>query len=317
MNCLVTGGGGFIGSNLVDRLLKDENQVVVLDNFSTGKESNLAEHEFDKNLEVVEADICDSLTEIFQDNKFDTVFHLAALPRVQFSIDNPEITWKVNARGTFNLLSASAVHEVKRFVFSSSSSIYGDQEIMPFKEHMKLNPKSPYAEQKLRSERYCKLYAKRFGLETIMLRYFNVFGPKADPNGGYAQLIPKFIDLISSMERPQIKGDGEQTRDFIYVDNIVEANLLAAKTKNKNCFGQAFNIGNGKSYSVNKITDLLLKMLDKKIESEYVDAVKEPRHTLADYSKAERMLGWKPRVSFEEGLERTIEYFIGNSPRRI
>ena len=206
MKYLVTGGAGFIGSNLVDRLLELEHKVVVIDDFSLGKKENLREH---KNLVVHKRSICDNLYNIFSVEKFDGVFHVAALPRVQFSIKNPIETNNVNVNGTLNLLDECRYFGVKRFVFSSSSSIYGDQDRLPLVETMNPNPMSPYAIQKITGEYYCKSFNSSPGLETISLRYFNVFGARQDPSGDYACLIPKFISLINKNIQPTINGDGE------------------------------------------------------------------------------------------------------------
>ncbi len=307
---LVTGGAGFIGSNLVDALLERGNRVVVVDNFSTGKIKNLAEHRGNKNLKIYKKDINDNLSAIFKKNKFDAVFHVAALPRVQFSIAQPLKTNRANLDGTLNLLETCRRFRVKRFIFSSSSSIYGGQKTLPLIETMKPNPLSPYALHKLASEHYCRLYNLIHGMETISLRYFNVYGPKQDPRGQYAILIPKFTYLIKHNKRPKINGDGEQTRDFTHVSDVVRANLLAAKTRNKKCFGEMFNIGAGDNQSVNKVTNLILKNLKKNLKPVHGPAVIEPHDTLADVRKAKKLLGWSPKVKFEKGIKLTIKSFL-------
>jgi nucleoside-diphosphate-sugar epimerase len=313
---LVTGGAGFIGSHLVDKLLSLGHQVVVVDNFSLGKKENLADHQRNKNLVVYRKDICDDLSYIFKKEfvrsrqKPSAIFHLAALPRVQFSIDYPAKTHQVNVNGTLNLLETARKFNLKRFVFSSSSSIYGDQTKMPLVEAMEPKPVSPYALQKLVGENYAKLFNLLYGLETISLRYFNVFGPRQDPKGDYACLIPRFIKLIDQDRKPIINGDGCQTRDFTFVDDVVEANLLAAQIKNRACFGQIFNIGAGHNVSVNQVTKLILKLSNPKIKPIHGPALIEPRNSLAEIKKAKKMLGWQPQVSFEEGLQKTYQYFV-------
>lgn len=305
MKVLVTGGAGFIGSNLVKSLLERGDEVVVVDDLSSGKEENLPKNE---NLKFYKKSILDKdIEKLFDD--VNVVFHLAALPRVQFSIKYPERTHEVNVNGTLNLLNICRKKEIKRFVFSSSSSVYGDQDILPLKEDMNSNPMSPYALHKLIGEYYCKLYHKLYGLETVSLRYFNVYGPGQDPEGEYAVLIPKFIKLISNNESPTINGDGEQTRDFSFISDVVNANIKSALSTNEKIFGEAFNIGSGKNVSVNKVTNEILKLTNNNIKIKYGPSVVEPKDTLADISKAENLLGWKPNVNFEEGLKRTIEAF--------
>jgi len=302
MKYLVTGGAGFIGSHVVDRLLKEGHSVIVLDNFSSGKEENLAEHD---NLLVYKKSVCDNLNELFEKHKFDAVFHLAAIPEVQLSIDKPKETHEVNVNGTLNLLEACRKHCVNRFIFSSSTAVYGEQESIPHVETMKPNPLCPYALHKLIGEYYCKLYSSLFEMETISLRYFNVFGARQSPEGAYAGVIPKFFDMLKNDKTPVIFGDGEQTRDFIYVSDVVEANMLSLKTENKECFGNYFNIGSGSSISVNETTKIILKLTGKELKPENGPARIEIRHSLADVSKAKEFLKWESKVEFEEGLKRT------------
>ena len=308
MKCIVTGGAGFIGSNLVERLLKDKHEVVVVDDFSLGKKENLNFAKDNKNLIIYEKGICDYDIEDCIGG-VDVVFHVAALPRVQYSIQHPLETNKVNIEGTLNLLRICKEENIKRFIFSSSSSVYGDQDTLPLIESMKPNPMSPYALQKSVSEYYCKLFYEEYGLETIMLRYFNVFGPRQDPKGDYACLIPKFIDLISKGIRPTINGDGKQTRDFTYISDVVDANIKAMNTTYKECFGQVFNIGSGQNRSVNEVTMDILRLTNKNIEPLHGPAKKEPYNTLASIWKAGDMLGWRPKIKFKEGLKRTYQHF--------
>lgn len=298
MKYIVTGGAGFIGSHLVDRLLALHHEVIVID---PAENENLAHHE---NLTVHKASVCADLSQFFKE--IDGVFHLAAIPRVQYSIQHPIKTNEVNVDGTLNLLALSKKFGVKRFIFSSSSSIYGEQEIMPLKESMPPNPMSPYALQKYIGEQYCRLYYMLYGLKTISLRYFNVYGPRQDPEGEYANLIPKFIMSINNNQQPTIYGDGEQTRDFTYVADVVEANVLAAQAQSS--FGEVFNIGSGKNLSVNDVTQGILKLSGKDIQPKHGPSVVEPRNTLADISKTKELLGWDTKVSFDEGLKKTFDW---------
>ena len=309
MTYLVTGGAGFIGSHMVDRLVADGHGVIIVDDFSTGREENIAKYSGKGQVNVCRQSICGSLDNIFQQQKIDAVFHLAALPRVQFSIRNPQATHEANVNGTLNLLEACRKFGVKRFVFSSSSSVYGDQDTLPLTETMTPNPMSPYALHKLIGEYYCRLYHQLYGLETVSLRYFNVYGARQNPDGDYACLIPKFIFLIAQGETPTINGDGQQTRDFTYVSDVVEANVLAATTAKANCFGEAFNIGAGSGLSVNEVTDTIAKLIGKNITPKHGPAVIEPKHTTADIKKSGGSLRWKPGVEFLVGLKTTYEYF--------
>ncbi len=303
---LVTGGAGFIGSHLVDRLLTDGHRVVVLDDFSLGKKENLPKH---KNLKIYKKSICDNLVAIFKKYKFDAVFHLAALPRVQFSIAYPRESHEANINGTLNLLLAAKKFDVKRFVYSSSSSVYGNQAIMPLVETMPAKPISPYALQKYVGEEYCRLFHLLYDMETISLRYFNVYGARQNPDGAYAGQIPKFFSKLLRGETPVINGDGTQTRDNTYVADVVEANILAGKRVSDTLFGKAFNIGGGQNTSVNETTQRILKLTGSKIKPTHGPAVIEPHDTLADTTKAKKILGWEPKTSYEDGLQATYEYF--------
>ena len=309
MKTLVTGGAGFIGSNLVEELVNQNHEVIVIDNLVAGKEENLAD--IKNKITFHKETIANNIKPILKD--VDIVFHLAALPRVQFSIHNPIESHEININGSFNLLKLCSDAGVKRFIFSSSSSIYGNQETLPLRETMKPNPMSPYALHKLTIEHYCKLFHELYGLKTISLRYFNVYGPKQDPSGDYAILIPRFINMISKDSPPTIRGDGDQTRDFTFVDDVISANLAAASSRNKKIFGEAFNIGAGNNISVNEITEKLLKHLNSNLKPIYVSPVIEPKDTLADVSKAKSLLGWQPKIKIDEGLKKTVEYYA-NSP---
>ena len=308
MKYLVTGGAGFIGSHIVNRLVDSGNEVVVVDNLETGLKSNLAQGIKGGRVQLVVKDVTDSLDSIFKKNKFDAVFHLAALPRVQYSIDYPFRAHKTNVEGTFNVLNLARENSIKRFIFTSSSSVYGDQERFPLVEIMTPNPMSPYALHKLIGEQYCTLFNKIYGMETIALRYFNVYGPRQNPTGGYANLIPKLIYLISHNQSPTINNTGEQTRDFTYVGDVVQANLAALNTKNKDCFGQAFNVGSGVGYSVNQVVSLVMEIIGTKVPTLKGPRVIEPQDTLADLTKIKKFLKWKPTKSFEQGLTEMIAY---------
>jgi UDP-glucose 4-epimerase len=310
MNYLVTGGAGFIGSHLVGELLKLGHHVTVIDDFSSGKIENLAFSDYGKNLKIVTRSITSNLGDIFKREEFDAVFHLAALVSVPYSIEHPIETNDVNAGGSLNLLNNCREFGVKRFIFSSSCSVYGNPEKLPALETFTPDPLSPYATQKLITENYCRLFSQIYGLECVCLRYFNVFGPRQNPNGNYACLIPRFITLIKSEKTPKINGDGTQTRDFIFVSDVVDANLAAATTRNKACFGQVFNIGSGINKSVNQITESIIKLFGRSIEPIHGPAVIEPKNALADVSKAREFIGWEPQVSFEEGLQQTYNYFV-------
>ena len=309
MKILVTGGAGFIGSHLVDRLLKDGNEVIVIDDCSSGKEENIEHNKDNPKFKFYKKDICDKdILELFE--RVDVCFHVAAIPRVQYSIKYPKTTNRANIYGTLNVLECCRKAKVKRVVYSASSSAYGDQDKLPLVETMAPNPMSPYALQKLVGEYYMKLYYLCHGIETVSLRYFNVFGPRQDPSGGYACLIPKSVNLVKQGKSPEIYGDGEQTRDFTFVKNVVEANILAGTTTNKEAFGKVFNIGNGKNHSVNEVIKLIIG--NKPIKPKYGPPVIEPKHTLADISKAKKILSWKPKYNFEEGLKKTVAWFENN-----
>ena len=302
---IVTGGAGFIGSHLTDRLLADGHRVIVIDDFSLGKKENLPKHE---NLILIEKSVTDDLrTALKKYLPIAAVFHEAALPRVQFSIAYPWESHVANADGTLNMLLIARDLGIKRFVFASSSSVYGDQQI-PLVETMHPKPISPYALQKLIGEHYCRLFFELYQLETISLRYFNVFGPRQNPDGAYAGQIPKFFDKLIRGETPVINGDGEQTRDNTYIDDVVAANILAAERR-EGVWGEFLNIGGGHNTSVNATTEYILKITGSKIKPTHGPAVVEPKNTLADISQAKRLLGWEPRADFEEGLKKTYEYF--------
>jgi nucleoside-diphosphate-sugar epimerase len=303
---LVTGGAGFIGSHIVEKLVAEGHYVRVLDNFSTGKRENLA-HLLDK-IELIEGDIRDlSLCKKAVEG-IDFVLHQAALPSVQRSLEEPRVTFEVNAMGTLNLLIACKDAKVKRLVYASSSSIYGDNPQLPKREDMLPLPISPYAVSKLAGEALCRAFYNSYGLDTVILRYFNVFGPRQDPTSQYSAVIPRFIFSLLKDERPIIFGDGNQTRDFTYVENVVEANVLAAVKKGVG--GEVFNIAGGKETSVNELFQIINDLIGKSIEPQYSEPRKgEVRRSVADVEKAKRLLGYKIAVDLKKGLKRTVDYF--------
>lgn len=295
---LVTGGAGFIGSHLTKRLLKKGCLVTVIDDLSEGKWENLPKHQ---NLIKHEGSILDNMSKIVAGR--DVIFHLAAIPRLQRSLAKPWQTHKVNVDGTLNLLLAAKKHKIKKFIFSSSSSVYGNQNRLPFSENMRPNPLVPYSLQKFMGEQYCQMFSNLWGLGTISLRYFNVYGPGMNPDGQYANLIPKFIKLLSQDKTPTVNGNGAQTRDFTYVSDVVEATLLAAKSS---LSGEVFNIGYGKGISVNEVVSAINRLMGKNIKPIHGPAVVEPRSTLASRIKARDLLGWTPKVSLEKGLKTML-----------
>ena len=298
MKILVTGGAGFIGSNLVDKLIDEGHKVFVIDNLLSGKKENL-----NKKAIFYKADICDlnKILPLFKG--IDYVFHLAANPRVIFSVENPIESHRINVDGTLNVLYASYKNKVKRLIFASSAAVYGEIKKLPLKENTIPHPVSPYVLHKLIGEYYCKLFSNLYNLETVCLRYFNVYGPRMDPNGPYALVICKFLKLRKENKPLTIYGDGKQTRDFVYVDDVVKANILTMKSK-KVGRGEIINICSGKNYSINYIAKLIG---GKKI---YLPKrIGEIKHTLGDNSLAKKLLGWKPEISLEEGIKKCKEYF--------
>lgn len=303
---LITGGAGFIGSNIVETLLKKGAKVRVLDNFITGRKRNIEPFLNNENFELIEGDLRNYSTVRKSVEGINYILHQGALPSVPRSIKDPITTNNINILGTLNVLEAARKTGVKRLVFASSSSIYGNSEVLPKKEDMSVNPLSPYALSKYTGERYCQLYYRIYGLETICLRYFNVFGPNQDPTSQYAAVIPKFISLIKKDESPVIYGDGLQSRDFTYVENVVEANILACEAKV--VAGEVFNIACGNSFSLLQLVNLINKFLGKNIKPQFA----EPRpgdvkHSLASIEKAKIKLGYEPKIDFEQGLEKLIQ----------
>jgi len=305
---LITGGAGFIGSHIAEKLVAMGEKVRVLDNFSSGKQSNLAALE--DRTEILRGDICDPdfLRKAIQGVR--VIFHQAALRSVPFSVENPTLVNRVNVEGTLNTLIAARDAGVKRVVYASSSSAYGRSAIQPKKETDTPGPISPYAVSKLAGEYYCKVFSELYGLETVSLRYFNVFGPRQDANSQYAAVIPRFIQWALQGEPLEVHGDGLQSRDFTYIDNVVAANLQAAQTELG--VGQAFNVGQGETHSLLDLVGEIEKHLQIKLKRSHTAArAGDVRYTQADLSECKRCLGYNPGVSFAEGLAKTVEFFRG------
>ena len=306
---LVTGGAGFIGSNICKKLVSQDCFVRVIDNLLTGKKSNLAD--VIDNIEFIQADMGDSEVAQSAMKDIDVVLHQGALPSVPISIDDPAATHKHCVDATFTLLLAARDAGIKRFVYAASSSAYGDAPDSPKAETMPVSPLSPYAVAKLTGEYYCSVFYKIFGLETISLRYFNVFGPYQDPASQYAAAIPAFVMAILKDQPPTIYGDGEQSRDFTYIDNVVEANLLAARTRHTQ--GEVINIACGQAVTVNEIIDKINELLGKKVKPIYTDSRPgDVKHSLADITLAQQTIGFKPTVLFNDGLKKAIDWYRNN-----
>lgn len=310
---LVTGGAGFIGSNLCEAILKLGYKVRCLDDLSIGKQENVDLFIDNENYEFIKGDIRDYDTCLDATSGVDYVLHQAAWGSVPRSVEMPLTYNDINIKGTLNIFEASRENNVKKVVYASSSSVYGDEESLPKVEGKEGNVLSPYALTKSVDEKYAKLYSDLYGLDTYGLRYFNVFGRRQDPDGAYAAVIPKFIKLLLNDERPTINGDGKQSRDFTYIENVIEANLKALKADSKYS-GEAFNIAFGGREYLNDIYSLLAELLDKKnIKPIYgPDRVGDIKHSNADISKAKRLLGYDPDWSFEKGIREAIEWYVKN-----
>jgi len=357
---LITGGAGFIGSNIVEELLRRGEKVRILDNFATGKRENIAklkvgsesskakdeklivnseegivnseksdvkqqkadvkskknekkdagkvENNNSGNLEIVEGDVRSYHIVREAVEGVDFILHQAALPSVPRSVKDPITSNEVNVVGTLNILNAAKEAKVRRIVYASSSSVYGDLEFLPKTEDMLPKPLSPYAVSKLAGEKYCQVFTKLYGLETVVVRYFNVFGPNQDPTSQYSAVIPKFIELIKKGKSPIIYGDGEQSRDFTYVKNVVEANLLACGECFESLLGEVFNIAYGKRVTINELVRQINHILGTDVQPVYTNPRPgDVKHSLANIGKARQFLGYEPKVSFEEGLRLTIE----------
>jgi nucleoside-diphosphate-sugar epimerase len=304
---LVTGGAGFIGSSIAEALLAKGEGVRVLDDFSSGRRENL--ENLSGRIELIEGSILDAETVARAARGVDVVFHEAAIPSVVRSVENPRPSMEVGVQGTTVVLDVARHAGVRRVVFAASSAAYGDTPTLPKVETMEPRPLSPYAVSKLTAEHLMRVFANLYGLETLSLRYFNVFGPRQDPKSEYAAVIPKFVTAALRGERPQVFGDGEHTRDFCYIDNAVSANLLAASTARK-LRGEVVNVACGERTSLNRLLSLIGELVGKSVEPHYGPArAGDVRDSLADIRVARELLGYEPRVDVREGLQRTIQAF--------
>lgn len=311
MNVLVTGGAGFIGSNLVGRLVESGHRVRILDNFTTGHRRNLAA--FADDVEIVEGDIQSYERAHAAVRDVEIVFHEAAMPSVPRSVQDPLTSTAVNVTGTLNVMLAARDAGVRRVVFASSSSVYGMNPSLPKREALMTQPFSPYAVAKLAGEGHCRTFHEIYGLETVALRYFNVFGPQQDPGSQYAAVIPRFILAALRGGRPTVYGDGEQTRDFTFVDNVVAANVLAMDKPE--AAGEFMNVACGEPISLNELLRLVGELTGRPLEAEYVEGRPgDVRHSHADIALATQKLGYRCLVDFRGGLARTIDYYRALTP---
>jgi nucleoside-diphosphate-sugar epimerase len=303
---LVTGGAGFIGSNIAEALVKRGEEVVILDSLATGYEKNIAHLRND--LTFIKGDVRDAGTVREALAGVDYVLHEAALASVPRSIEDPVLVTDVNVRGTLVMLDEARRAGVKRFVYAASSSAYGDTEKLPKEEGMTPKPLSPYAASKLMGEYYCAVYAHVYGMSTVSLRYFNIFGPRQDPRSQYAAVIPIFISHLLAGTSPTIFGDGEQSRDFTFVENVVEANILASRCENAR--GQTVNVACGGHYTLNDLFDQMRKIMGSSVSPRYAEPrAGDVKHSHADISAAEKLIGYRVAVPFAEGLRRTIAWY--------
>jgi len=306
LSCLVTGGAGFIGSHIAEALAKKGASVTILDNLSSGKIENISD--FIKSVKFIEGDIRNPSDIEKSLDGIEVVFHQAAIPSVVKSFENPVETFDVNVTGTLKLLEACRKKGVSKIIFASSSSVYGDSPSLPKHELMPIEPKSPYAISKMTCEVLLKLYCQNFGMEGVSLRYFNAFGPRQNPDSEYAAVIPKFITSLLTKKSPVIFGDGQQTRDFCYIHNVVNANLLSMEKSGLH--GEVINVATAERYSLLKLLEIL-----SKITGEYLQPVFAPerpgdiKHSLASIERACSLLNYTVEVNFEKGLEKTVEYF--------
>lgn len=307
---LVTGGAGFIGSNLVQRLLREGHKVRVIDNFSTGKWENLKDlYCEDNSLEIQIDDIRDLEALKKATSGMDYVIHLAALSSVARSVEDPVSCNTVNIEGTLNVLMTCRDEKTKRVIYISSSSVYGDNPELPVKEDMKPDPLSPYAISKLTGEYYCKVFNSIYKLDTVILRLFNVFGPRQNPESEYAAVIPKFIRSLLKGRPLTIYGDGDQSRDFIYVENVIDGIMAACRTKQVS--GEVINLACGHRTTLNTLVEVSSELIDNHVEPIHVaPRPGDVRHSLADISKARKLLGYEPKVLLREGLEKTVGWFL-------
>jgi UDP-glucose 4-epimerase len=302
---LVTGGAGFIGSNIAERLLKDGHKVRILDNFSTGRRENIAP--FKNDIELIEGSITDFAIDKKAVEGIDIVFHEAALPSVPRSVADPITSTEINTNGTLNLLEAARHAGVDRFVMASSSSVYGESVELPKHEKMTPGPLSPYAVSKITNEYHCRIYWQLYKLPTVCLRYFNVFGPRQDPGSEYSAVIPKFISALQNGKVPTVYGDGEQSRDFTYIENVVNANLLASQADGM--AGDMFNAACGSQFTLNQLLDRLRKIIGVDTKAKYeAPRPGDIKHSFAAVEKI-KACGFKPTVDFDAGLKLTVDYF--------
>lgn len=308
MRYLVTGGAGFIGSHLVEGLLQKNHSVRVLDNFSTGKRENLTFAEGRLDLEIIEGDIRDAETVTRALSGMDGAFHEAALVSVPASVERPELSFEINARGTFNVLEAARKTGVRRVVYASSAAVYGDSEKLPLVEPSTLRPLSPYGLDKLYGEQLGALYDSLYGQQMFALRYFNVFGPRQDAKSPYSGVISIFVDQLKSGRAPTIFGDGEQTRDFVYVEDVVEANLRAMSADYRGF--RVFNVGCGRQTSLNQLFSELKQLINSSVIPDYAQPRPgDIRHSLSDISRITRELGYSPAFTISEGLRLLLDSF--------
>jgi nucleoside-diphosphate-sugar epimerase len=307
---LVTGGAGFIGSHIASSLAMSGARVRILDDLSTGHLENI--EEIAGEVDFVQGSVADDavLEKVLED--VELVFHEAAIPSVPRSIENPRQSHIASVDGTFSLLLAARDRKVRRLVYAASSSAYGDQPTLPKREEMLPDPLSPYAVAKLVGEYYCQVFSRVYSLETVALRYFNVFGPRQDPGSQYSGVVSRFISMLLKNERPVIYGDGEQSRDFTYIDNVIEANLRAADAKDVS--GTVFNVANGESVTLNQLLAELKELTGRPdVTAKYSESrIGDVRHSLADTTRARQLLGYEPRVGLREGLEKTIDWWKGS-----
>jgi UDP-glucose 4-epimerase len=312
-NIVITGGAGFIGSNLA-RVLAKENKVIVIDDLSTGNLENINDLINNESINFIKGSITDIdlLKDIFKN--IDYIFHQAAIPSVPRSIKDPIRSNRVNVNGTLNVLVAARDNKVKKVIYASSSSVYGDTPVLPKKEDMKPIPLSPYAISKLVGEYYCRVFTKVYGLSCVSLRYFNVYGPYQDPSSEYAAVVPRFISRVLKDESPIIFGDGNQTRDLTFIGNVVNANILASE----NNINGVFNIACGERISINKLATVIMKMIGKNLEIIYEDTRPgDVKYSHADISKAKEKLGYVPTFDLNKGLEETLKWFFNKERKEI
>ena len=313
MRILVTGGAGFIGSNLVPTLLQDErvSKVRVLDNLATGSFDNISEFNGDRKFEFLEGDIRNYATCLKACEDIDLISHQAALGSVPRSINDPLTTNEVNITGTLNIFTAAKEKKIRRVVYAASSSTYGDHPGLPKVEDKIGNPLSPYAVTKVVNELYARVFASLYNMEFIGLRYFNIFGPRQNPNGPYAAVIPLFAAALLNHQQPTINGDGEHSRDFTYIDNAVQANILSLFTEKKEAINEVYNIACGHQTSLNELFAHLKKEAGSDLQPIYgPERLGDVRHSLADISKAKKLLDYDPSVTVEEGLRKTFRWYL-------